>query len=99
MAKANVAQVAANDAQNLLCEATSLSQLIDWIERAKFLCDYISTTAQYDQQLADSLRDAKIAYCNACWDTDQSDGLVHLIGHQRRLIEEASHKIGGPNAV
>jgi hypothetical protein len=46
-----------------------------------------------DKNLAMALHSNGIAYLNADWDTAQSDGLVHLYGFQRNLMDEACSNI------
>ena len=90
MAKENVAQethaVNLSDAQDNLYEATVLLSLTEWIERAKYLCNHIVNAAHSDGNLAEALKSNGIAYLNADWDSEQSDGLIHLHGFQRDLM-------------
>lgn len=78
-----------SDAKMKLDDAMWIGSLANWIERARHLCDSINICVDLDENLKASLKSHHIAYSNADWDTEESDGLARLLCIQRKLMNDA----------
>jgi hypothetical protein len=83
---------ALSDTETPLASALHLSYLAEWIEKARDLTETVSLAAGNDPKLEAALRARNIAFNNAEWDDNDSQGLVylhHTLQAQIRTAQEA----------
>jgi hypothetical protein len=69
--------------------AHQVSVLTDWIERARSLCDMVSTLAGQDPQFAQKLIDSDIRVNKALWEEEQSMAMELLCSVRQEALSEA----------
>lgn len=72
-----------------LGQAMHIARLMQWVERARQLCDAISSHANISPSFRNELQAAQIAWANPDWTDEVSDGLATLHAIQLRMLSEA----------
>jgi|JI10StandDraft_1071094.scaffolds.fasta_scaffold635534_4 hypothetical protein len=84
--------------RNHLVDATTIGDLLLWIENARALLQRIQHLSETNNTFQDFVKDYSLMVNSAIWEQDESDALILLHLHMRRCINEAG-KIAQGGAV